>query len=278
VKKYLFAFITVLLVITAAAAYALEVPALKGRVNDYGDMISPEAEKTIDRKLEAFEASDSTQVVILTVNSLEGDAMEDFTIRVAEKWKIGQAKKDNGVILFASKNDRRMRIEVGPGLEGVLTDLLAGRILDNVIRPKFKAGDFNGGFNDGIDAIISACRGEFKNDSRSKASHDEGPSGNFITILFIGFYFLIVIISKFSKILGGAVGAAALPAFVHYAFIPLGLTGILISAVSGFILALILPYIPIGGFSVGSSGGSSSFGGFSGGGGGFGGGGSSGGW
>lgn len=278
-KKFLLTVFSALLIFSASGAYAFEVPALKGRVNDYADMISPAAENSIEQKLRSFEESDSTQVVILTVNSLEGDAMEDFTIRTAEKWKIGQAKKDNGVILFASKNDRRMRIEVGRGLEGVLTDLLSGRILDTVIRPKFKAGDFDGGFTDGIDAIISACRGEFKNDSPARPSESEGPSSNLITILFIGLYFLVIIISKFSKILSGAAGAAALPALVHYAFMPIGLTGIIISAISGFILALLLPYIPIGGgYSGGSSGGSSSFGGFSGGGGSFGGGGSSGGW
>ena len=142
-KKYLLIVISVILFLPASWSYALDVPPLKGRVNDYADMISPEAESLLEERLKAFEESDSTQVVILTVNSLEGDALEDFTIRVAEKWKIGQTKKDNGVILFASKNDRRMRIEVGRGLEGVLTDLLSGRILDNVIRPKFRAGEFD---------------------------------------------------------------------------------------------------------------------------------------
>lgn len=277
-KKFILTAVSALL-LSAAAVYALEVPPLKGRVNDYAGMISPAAANTLEQKLRSFEESDSTQVVILTVNSLEGDALEDFTIRVAEKWKIGQAKKDNGVILFASKNDRRMRIEVGRGLEGVLTDLLAGRILDNVIRPKFRAGDFDGGFTDGVDAIISACRGEFKNDGAGLPRNEKGPSANFITLIFIVLYFIVLIISKFSKILSGVAGAAALPAVVHYAFTPIGVTGIIISAVSGFILALVLPYIPIGGgYYGGGSGGGSSFGGFSGGGGGFGGGGSSGGW
>jgi len=279
VKKYPVIIISTLLLMTAALAYALEVPALKSRVNDYGGMISPAAEQSLEQTLASFEASDSTQIVILTVNSLDGDAMEDFTIRVAEKWKIGQAKKDNGVILFVSKNDRRMRIEVGRGLEGVLTDLLTGRILDNIIRPKFRAGDFDGGFTEGINAIINVTRGEFKNDTPSGPLQDESPLSSYFTLLFIALYFLVVIISKFSKILSGVAGAAAFPALVHYAIIPIGLTGVIISVVSGFILALILPYIPVGGgYYGGGSGGSSSFGGFSGGGGSFGGGGSSGGW
>ncbi len=288
-KKRLNITIAALLFITASAAYALEAPALKGRLNDYGDMISPAAESSIEQKLASFEASDSTQVVILTINSLDGDAMEDFTIRVAEKWKIGQAKKDNGVILFASKNDRRLRIEVGRGLEGVLTDLLAGRILDTVIRPKFQAGDFDGGFTDGIDAIINACRGEFTSDGFASSARNDGNYSDFIIILFFGFLYFVRMVTKKSKILSGLGGAVAIPIWVHNAFMPLGLTGIIIAAVSGFIFGLVNSYILLiggntgrgsgGGSSFGGfSGGGSSFGGFSGGGGSFGGGGSSGGW
>jgi len=281
VKKYLLIIISAILLMPGTWSFALDVPALKGRVNDYADMISPEAESLIEDRLKSFENSDSTQVVILTVNSLEGDALEDFTIRVAEKWKIGQTKKDNGVILFASKNDRRMRIEVGRGLEGVLTDLLSGRILDNVMRPKFKSGDFDGGFLDGTDSIIKACRGEYKNDSPPGSSSGNGMPGNSVIIFFVILYFAVALTSKFSKILSGGIGAAGLPAIVHFGLFPIGLTGIIISAVAGFIFALISPYVPVGGgFSGGSSGGGSSYGGggFSGGGGSFGGGGSSGGW
>jgi len=280
VKKYLLIIVSAILFLPAAWGYALEVPELKGRVNDYADMISPETESLLDERLKSFETSDSTQIVILTVNSLEGDALEDFTIRVAEKWKIGQTKKDNGVILFASKNDRRMRIEVGRGLEGVLTDLLSGRILDNVIRPKFKNGDYDGGFLDGTGSIIEACRGEFKNDSPPVSSGNDS-SGNLPIIFFFVLYFAVMLASRVSKILSGSIGAAGLPAIVHFGLFPIGLTGIIISAIAGFILALIFPHIPIGGgYSSGSSGGGSSFGGggFSGGGGSFGGGGSSGGW
>lgn len=279
-KKYLLIVISVILFLPAAWSYALDVPELKGRVNDYADMISPEAESLLEERLKAFEESDSTQVVILTVNSLEGDALEDFTIRVAEKWKIGQSKKDNGVILFASKNDRRMRIEVGRGLEGVLTDLLSGRILDNVMRPKFRSGDFDGGFLDGAGAIIDACRGEFKNDAPPESSSRSESSGNLPIIFLVLLYIVVTAVSKFSKLLSGGIGAVSLPAVIHFGLFPMGLAGIAISAITGFILALIIPYMPIGGgYSSGGSGGSSSFGGgFSGGGGSFGGGGSSGGW
>ncbi len=281
-KRILLIIISGLILLPYTLTYALEVPALKSRVNDYADMISPETESLLEDRLKSFEESDSTQVVILTVNSLEGDALEDFTIRVAEKWKIGQAKKDNGVILFASKNDRLTRIEVGRGLEGVLTDLLSGRILDNIMRPRFKAGDFDGGFLDGIGSIIQVCRGEFKNDSPAETSTDnESPIGKYLIFILGILYFVITIVSKFSKILGGGIGAVALPAIIYFGFSPMGLAGIFITAIIGFIFALIAPFIPLfGGHSGGSSGRGSSFGGggFSGGGGSFGGGGSSGGW
>ena len=163
--------------------YELKVPALKGRVNDYGNMISPATRSYLEKKLADFEASDSTQIVILTVEALGvGDYMEDFTIKVAEKWKIGYKGKDNGVIFFVSKKDRKMRIEVGRGLEVALTDLMAGRIVDNVISPQFKAGNFDEGFTLGIEAIIQACRGEFKND---KADASNSTEDIILTIILI---------------------------------------------------------------------------------------------
>jgi uncharacterized protein len=257
-------------------ASALEVPVLSGRVNDYADMISPETERNLEEKLRAFEVSDSTQVVILTVNSLEGEALEEYSIRVAEKWKIGQARKDNGVLLLVSKNDRRMRIEVGRGLEGVLTDLLAGRILDSIITPRFKEGDFDRGFTNGTGAIIEACRGEFKADTVTPSDSDTNET--VLYIIFFVIYFAIIITAAFSKILSGGIGAVALPAFVHFGIAPLGLIEAAVAAAAGFIIALILPYIPILAFIGGGSSGGNGGGGFSGGGGSFGGGGASGGW
>lgn len=275
-KRAFFSFILALMLLPAAAS-ALEVPALSGRVNDYADMISPEAERLLEEKLRAFEESDSTQVVVLTINSLEGDSLEDFSIRVAEKWKIGQAKKDNGVIFLVVKMYKLMRIEVGRGLEGTLTDLLAGRILDNIVKPKFRAGDFDGGFTDGAGAIIEACRGEFTADSgRSSASTDGTPETLIYIICFI-IYFAITITAAFSRILSGGIGAVSLPAVIHFGFAPLGLVEAGAAAVAGFIIALILPFIPILSFIGGGSSGGSG-GGFSGGGGSFGGGGASGGW
>jgi uncharacterized protein len=164
-KRTLLFLILVQLLLPLAAS-ALEVPGLRGYVNDYAGMISPSTGARLAEKLKAFEASDSTQMVILTIPSLEGEPIEDVSIKVAESWKIGQKGKDNGILLIVSKQDRKMRVEVGRGLEGRLTDLAAGRIVDLVITPRFRAGDFDGGFTAGVSALIGATRGEFQADAR----------------------------------------------------------------------------------------------------------------
>ena len=135
-----------LLALAALPALALDPPPLHGRVNDLAGMIGPAAKQQLNAVLADLERTDSTQIAVLTVPSLEGDSLEDFSIRVAEAWKIGQKGKDNGALLVVSKADRKIRIEVGYGLEGRLTDILAGQIIDNVITPRFKAGDMDGGF------------------------------------------------------------------------------------------------------------------------------------
>ncbi len=132
----------VLFLFLSSSGHALDVPKLQGYVNDYATMISPPVRAELNNELRAFEQIDSTQIVILTVPSLEGEALEDFSIKVAEAWKIGQKNKDNGVILLVAKQDRKIRIEVGRGLEGRLTDLMSGRIIDLVMKPRFKRGRF----------------------------------------------------------------------------------------------------------------------------------------
>jgi len=164
----------VLLLFLPFAVEAAKIPVPRGYVNDYGNMISPSAEADLAAKLKNFEETDSTQIVILTVPSLEGEPVEDYSIRVAEAWKIGQKGKDNGILFLVSREDRKMRIEVGRGLEGKLTDMTAGRIIDLVIKPKFKAEDYDGGFTAGVSALIDATRGEFTADRRAP-SGGQGP-------------------------------------------------------------------------------------------------------
>ena len=268
------------------AAKALEVPQYQGYVTDLAGMISPGERQRLVQMLLAFEQSDSTQIAVLTIPSLEGDALEDFSIRTVEAWKIGQKSKDNGVLLLVSKADRKVRIEVGRGLEGVLTDLLAGRIVDQVIAPRFKAGQLDEGFETGISAIISATRGEFQatgQDSR-RATRRGGQSSLFNYLIF--FAILVGFLGRLSKPVGALTGAVLLPLFAFLGVSsPVGWLILLLLIPGGALLGLLLPilfanagrgggfYMGGGGFGGGDGGG---FGGF--GGGGFGGGGASGSW
>jgi uncharacterized protein len=225
-----------------SAVAAPDVPLLVSRVNDGAGMISPQAEAALEAKLADLEKNESTQVVILTVPSLEGEPIEDFSIRVAEAWKIGQKGVDNGVLFLVSRDDRKVRIEVGYGLEGRLTDLLAGRIVQNEVTPAFRAGQFDAGFQRGVDAILLAVRGEYK----AAPAKEKGGSPSVALILLI-----ILFIYFFSRISRGSRGGGP----------------------------MIFGGGPGGGFYGGGGGfGDGGGGGFSGGGGGFGGGGASGDW
>lgn len=181
---------------------ALEVPKLTGRVNDYAAMISAPTKAEIITKLKQFETAESTQIVILTVPSLKGDPIEDFSIRVAEAWKIGQKGSDNGVLLIVSKDDHKVRIEVGYGLEGKLTDLVAGRIVRDEIVPAFKAGQFDVGFTKGVSSIIAASHGEYKAKPKAERNGSK-PSFPLLIIIFIIIY---AIVHLFRGFFGGGFG------------------------------------------------------------------------
>ena len=266
---------------------AQEIPDLKVRINDYADMFSEDTEKALDQKLADLEKTDSTQIAVLSVNSLEGNPIEEFSIKTAEKWKIGQKGKDNGIILLFSKTDRKIRIEVGYGLEDKLTDLTAGRIIDNEITPMFKAGKYDEGLNKGIDSIISAVKGTYASDNSEEIESKNSPI-MIVIILFV----VIFILGKIKKILGGITGAIAFPLMFYNLYTEVSIISIILLIPFGFIVGLIIPFLGTlfllnsmggrrgGGFSGGSgfSGGGFSGGSFSGGGGRFGGGGASGGW
>jgi len=185
--------LTFLFLLLPPQARALNVPKLQGYVNDYAHMISGATRAKLEGELRSFEQSDSTQLVILTIPSLEGESLEDYSIKVVEAWKLGKARKDNGILLLVSKDDRKMRIEVGRGLEGRLTDLTAGRIIDLAIKPWFKRGDYDGGFAAGVASLIDATRGEFKaekKDSRKRTQPFPSSWLFLIVVLILFFFFL----------------------------------------------------------------------------------------
>src|SRR5688500_1002953 len=144
----------------AALAASRDIPYLTGRVVDNAEILSPAAAERIASVLKAHEDRTTDQVAVLTVRSLGGASVEEYAVAVFESWKLGQKGKDNGVLVVVVPPERKMRIEVGYGLEGRLTDLQASRVIRNVMAPHFKAGDFDRGVEEGVTAIIAHLKGE----------------------------------------------------------------------------------------------------------------------
>lgn len=150
-------------IVPTLSAAALTVPDRPiGRVSDYAGLLSEGDRQALEAKLKAFEDSTSTQIAVAIFPSLEGESLEEFSIRLADRWKIGQKGKDNGAIFLAFLQDRKMRIEVGRGLEGTLTDAISSRIIRNEVAPQFREGRYADGLNAGVNAIMAATRGEYR--------------------------------------------------------------------------------------------------------------------
>ncbi len=177
-----------LLLLGTWTAGALEVPRPTGYVNDSAGMLTSSTKLKLEHFLEGFERSDSTQLVVLTIPTLEGEVLEEYALKAAEAWGIGQKGKDNGALLLIAKQERKIRIEVGYGLEGRLTDLLAGRIIDNEITPRFKSGDIDAGIIAGVAAMAEAVRGEYQGSGRTAGQKKKrrSPWGALALLLFLG--------------------------------------------------------------------------------------------
>jgi uncharacterized protein len=290
------AWILALLLCWSAAALAdVAVPALSGRVVDQTMTLSQDEQASLDSTLRDFEARKGSQVAVLIVPTTAPESIEQFSIRVADAWKIGRKKVDDGAILLVAKDDRKLRIEVGYGLEGALTDVTSKRIIDEIITPRFKAGDFAGGITAGVNQIIKVIDGEPLPApvERSSQSNSDviGMIEQFAPFLLFGvIIFGGVLRTIFGRLLGSLAMGGLVATVVWFIAGTLLLGGIL--GVVAFVFTLISDafvsggggggrrgggYIGSGGGSW-SSGGSSSGGGFSGGGGSFGGGGASGSW
>lgn len=278
----LFALLAILL---PAQAYAQpEFPALTGRVVDNADLLSPQQEAELTTKLEALEAQTQRQLVVATIPDLQGYDIADYGYQLGRAWGIGDAERNDGALLLVAPNDRKVRIEVGYGLEGYLTDAYSALVIQNFIIPRFRDGDFPGGIMAGTDAIIQVLQltpeeaAQLNREATAERKSDGGfPVGGLIWLGFMFFFFVLPIIrgsrrrrryrSKGKGPWGDRVDDAA-------------------DVASNIILWEIGSAIARGAMSGGSSGGSSwggggvfgGGGGFSGGGGSFGGGGASGGW
>ena len=263
------------LILAAALLFALlplkllaaELPALTGRVVDNAGIIDAGTRAALTQKLADFEAKGSDQIVVATIPSLDGEEIEPYANRLFRFWKLGQAKENNGVLLLVAPNDHKMRIEVGYGLEGTLTDLHTKLIIENDMVPAFRAGDFSGGITKAVDDMINVLNGNPEElEARGKRNeHAPVNTDNLFFAVFIGIWAIIFF---------GGLAASVLPPIFGQKLGP------------GRYRWLGMTFEPgqrsSGGWSSGSSGGGWSSGGggggFSGGGGASGGGGSSGSW
>jgi uncharacterized protein len=162
------------LLLWTATALAAEIPALTGRVVDDAKILSEGTRTRLTEMLKAHEDATTNQVVVLTVPTLGGQSVEEFAVKVFESWKLGQKDKDNGVLVVVAPQDRKMRIEVGYGLEGTLPDGAAGEIIRTWMTPAFKAGDYDKGVEDGVAAIVSKLEGKGSPEGRTPASASSG--------------------------------------------------------------------------------------------------------
>lgn len=227
-----------------------QIPTITKYATDLTNTINSSDLQNLNRQLQIFEENTSNQIVFVMIPSLEGDDVANVAYEIASKNKIGSKKNDNGVLFLVAKNDRKMRIEVGYGLEGALPDALASSILRNEVKPYFKKNRYAEGIFSGLNAIVKATKGEYKGRGRKQKKDREDEGGGFSTIIYI-ILFIIFILFRGGRGLGSAIF----------------LGSVLGSGNRGS-----------GGFGGGGFSSGGGFGGFSGGGGGFGGGGASGGW
>lgn len=284
-----------LLLCWAFAAFAdVAVPPLSGRVVDQTGTLSSGDIDSLTQTLKALESRKGSQVAVLIVPTTQPETIEQYSIRVAEAWKIGRKKIDDGALLVIAKNDRKLRIEVGYGLEGALNDVTAKRIIDEVITPKFRSGDFAGGISAGIDRIVGVIDGE----PLPAPEPPQSKSPNLVNYIDPLNPFVIIAVLAIAGVLRSALGrlfgsaaTGGLVGFLAWLFVGSIAASAIVAGIA-FVFAFVADLIPLSGggsrggrgWSGGSSGSSdwssssSDSGGFSGGGGSFGGGGASGSW
>jgi uncharacterized protein len=235
--------IFVLLAESATVAFAaLNLPEATGYVNDTANMLSSSTVSSLESQLQAYQQSSGNEVAVVTVNDLQGTTVEDFAVRLFEKWKIGKKDKDNGVLLLIAKKERKVRIEVGYGLEPELTDAESFKIISDTITPAFKQGDYDGGVTRGVDSIVSAISSGDQGDNQSGSpagtskpkSSSKGLGSLIFPALFILFgmfqWFVSVLGRTKSWWLGGVIGAV------------IGLLVMILSPIIGVIaMALLTP-------------------------------------
>ena len=267
-----------LLLLCGAAQAEVAVPPLTQRVTDLTSTLDAQQIQTLASRLAEFEANKGAQLAVLIVPTTQPESIEQFGIRVVEAWKLGRKGVDDGALLLVAKDDRTLRIEVGYGLEGALNDATAHRIVDEIIVPRFKLGEFYAGIESGTAAMMQVINGEPLPPPRRAAA-----SGKYDieSLLFIAFGLVVVVGGMLRALLGRFPAAAlvggGLGALAWFTVAPL-LVALLVGLMAFVFVLLGGGGRGFGGYGGGSGRGGSGGGGFSGGGGGFGGGGASGRW
>jgi uncharacterized protein len=274
-KHYLLAFCLLLLVSGNLRAELAPIPALKTRVTDLTQTLNPEQQSQLESKLAAFEQEKGSQIAVLIVPTTAPEAIEQFSIRVVDSWKLGREKQDDGVLLLVAKDDRKMRIELGYGLEGAIPDLIAKRIISEIITPYFKRGDFYGGIDQATNQLMRLISGE-QLPAPQQARSAGGRLWDMLYFVLIGAFVIGGILRAiFGKFFGGVLNGGLIGLLIWV------FGGGLIIAIVLALLAFLLTFIGPSGLAYvgGMGGGYGRSGGWSGGGaGGFGGGGASGSW
>lgn len=266
------------------AGAQIAVPPLTGRVTDQTATLSAAQKTALEQTLQALEAKKGSQLAVLMVPTTAPETIEQYALRVAEQWKLGRKKVDDGAVLVIAKDDRTLRIEVGYGLEGALNDATSKRIISEIITPRFKQGDFNGGITAGVDRIIRVIDGEPLPASKGISAGNTPDISQYVPIIFILALVLGGLLRSLIGRVPGAIATGGAMAFVAWLF-----SGAVSTALVAGAIALLFTLLSggmgghgighhRGGFGTGGLGGSTRGGGFGGGGGGFGGGGASGRW
>ncbi len=275
----------VLLAGLVSARAEVAVPPLKARVADLTGTLTAPQIQTLESRLRDFERAKGSQVAVLMLPSTQPETIEEYSIRVADAWKIGRARVDDGVIVVVAKDDRKLRVEVGRGLEGAIPDAVAKRVVSDVIAPYFRSGDFYGGVAAGTDALMKLIEGEGLPAPRSGVIIDGVHRPIDFQTIFLLFFALVLTGAIFGRLFGRVIGAGISGGIVG-AIVWL-VAGVLAFAVIGGLIGFVIALVNgmgsrRGGWSSGpggwSGGGGFGGGGFSGGGGGFSGGGASGSW
>lgn len=255
-----------------AMAALVEVPALTARVTDLTATLSPQVRQGLETQLAELETRKGSQLAVLMVPTTGEETVEQYSIRAVERWRLGRKGIDDGLLLLVAKDDRKLRIEVGYGLEGAIPDAVAKRVIEEVIVPRFKAGDFAGGVISGVDALIGLVDGEPLPEPEPNSLSSIDVEDALPLIMLFVFVVGGILRAIFGPLLGAGVAGGV--AF----FGAWWLAGTIVLAVIIAVVVFILTLLGLASGIGGGGGGGGRGGGFSGGGGGFGGGGASGSW